>query len=370
MNMRDRRIDILRGFAVIFVVLGHCGFPLSRFLYQFHTALFFIVSGFFWQQHYSDNIAGIKNLVVTKLKTLWLPYVLWNGIFLILNNPLCISGFYLSNETEWAEVMQRAGAYEIHRILSLKDTLLELIKICLFMGGTELGGASWFFRVLFFGLIAFGVWEFLLRKLTDKYMIVECVLGIIFSLMGRCCGNIKTSFNGKMGVLMANMEVCLMAYALLVVGKVFHILLQRYIDNKIAIVIFAAGLVISVLLYNSEIEFFGIAYGITVSVFGWMMIWGQSYFVDKYLNIIARPIAYMGRNTVPIFMGHFAAFKIINVLVTKIESLPHYYSGAFTTVYGQKYWIIYSIAGCLLPLIFNYLNFQIVGKCRKFLQNR
>ncbi len=246
------------------------------------------------------------------------------------------------------------GAYEIHRILSLKDTLLELIKICLFMGGTELGGASWFFRVLFFASIAFGVGEFLLRKLTDKYMIAECILGIIFSLMRRYCGSIKSSFNGKTAVLMANMEVCLMAYALLALGKVLHILLQRHIDNKIATVIFALGLVISVLLYNSGITFFSTAYGITVSVFGWMMIWGQSYFVDKYLNIIAKPIAYMGRNTIPIFMGHFAAFKIINVLVTKIEELPHYYSGAFTTVYGQKYWVIYSIAGCLLPMLLNY----------------
>ncbi len=58
LNVRDRRIDILRGFAVIFVVLTHCGFPLSGFLYQFHTALFFMVSGYFWKQQYSENSGG------------------------------------------------------------------------------------------------------------------------------------------------------------------------------------------------------------------------------------------------------------------------------------------------------------------------
>ena len=38
--------DIVKGFAVITVVMGHCGvFP--AFVYLFHLAVFFFVTGFF-----------------------------------------------------------------------------------------------------------------------------------------------------------------------------------------------------------------------------------------------------------------------------------------------------------------------------------
>lgn len=48
---RNQRIDVIRGMAIMLVVLGHSGVsePLFQWIYSFHMPLFFFVSGIFFK---------------------------------------------------------------------------------------------------------------------------------------------------------------------------------------------------------------------------------------------------------------------------------------------------------------------------------
>ena len=47
-KQRDPVLDSMRGIGIVLMVLGHAGFPGSSFIYLFHMALFFMLSGWFF----------------------------------------------------------------------------------------------------------------------------------------------------------------------------------------------------------------------------------------------------------------------------------------------------------------------------------
>ena len=358
MKKRNDVIDIIRGYAIIFVVFTHCGFPFSKFLYLFHNALFFIVSGWFLSEKKSEDFLGVKKFTFSKIKSLWIPYVLTNGAFLLLNNFLCRTGLYLSVESQWIEVGEAYGATDLHHILNFKEIVIEILKIFVFMGGTELGGATWFLRVLFFAEIIFVFIEFVLKKITNKYLYVEILLAFLFSTIGRLVDTMRYEYDGKVSVLIANASVCLMVYGLLVLGRCLSLgynNIQKYningSDNLFVFLLGCIGFLFTILIYSSQIEYFTKPYGILVSLCGWFMIWGLSFFTQKYFKYINRILMYIGKHSLPIFIGHFGAFKLGNIIVANIEKLPIYYIGAFATIEGRKWWPLYSVIGISVPLL-------------------
>ena len=51
MQQRDAVLDILKGFGIIFVLVGHSlGGIVHNFIYSFHIPLFFLVSGYLYKQ--------------------------------------------------------------------------------------------------------------------------------------------------------------------------------------------------------------------------------------------------------------------------------------------------------------------------------
>ena len=60
---RDCIFDIAKGIGIILVVLGHCAFSFTNFVYMFHVSLFFIISGYFFSEKYSENRKLIKEFI-------------------------------------------------------------------------------------------------------------------------------------------------------------------------------------------------------------------------------------------------------------------------------------------------------------------
>lgn len=46
-KQRDTVLDAMRGIGIVLMVVGHSGFGGSDFIYLFHMALFFMLSGYF-----------------------------------------------------------------------------------------------------------------------------------------------------------------------------------------------------------------------------------------------------------------------------------------------------------------------------------
>lgn len=68
---RNEYVDLLKGFGILTVVAGHCGFPLLLWVnpYAFHMPLFFFISGFFLNMS-RTNYDFLKN----KVERLLFPY--------------------------------------------------------------------------------------------------------------------------------------------------------------------------------------------------------------------------------------------------------------------------------------------------------
>lgn len=92
--MKENRItyvDIARSLAIIFIILGHiyvhsehCSF-LFKFLYSFHVALFFIISGYTFKVTTDSFFSFLKK----KFKRIIIPYLFWAVFFLV---PFLIFG--------------------------------------------------------------------------------------------------------------------------------------------------------------------------------------------------------------------------------------------------------------------------------------
>ena len=63
---RDNKIDILKGIAILLMVLGHTRFAGTQFIYMFHMAVFFMASGYFIKDESSETITSIKNSIIKK----------------------------------------------------------------------------------------------------------------------------------------------------------------------------------------------------------------------------------------------------------------------------------------------------------------
>lgn len=77
---RVRSADILKGIAIICVILGHLGSPrINRIVFTFHVTAFYLVTGYFMNSRRS-----IKDFVKQKAKTLLIPYAVTSLVIILL----------------------------------------------------------------------------------------------------------------------------------------------------------------------------------------------------------------------------------------------------------------------------------------------
>lgn len=80
--MRNRAIDILKAWGIIFVIMGHTASVFSGWIYTFHMGLFFFVSGYLF---YNKKLDTMFVFVRRKIKTLLLPYFLFWIVSMIIS---------------------------------------------------------------------------------------------------------------------------------------------------------------------------------------------------------------------------------------------------------------------------------------------
>jgi len=150
---RIRWIDALKGLGIILVVLGHTTIsePLSIWIYSFHMPLFFMISGYLYDQR--KNIT-IKRFVWMRMKSLLIPWLFFSFISIIFS--------YFSDI-----------------ILYKKSNMLKLL-VTFFCGkGVAVNLPLWFLKVLFMVEICF----FFIAKLKKKAYIVILLMSIMVSIL-------------------------------------------------------------------------------------------------------------------------------------------------------------------------------------------
>ena len=79
--MRDSKADLIKGIGIIMVVLGHAGMPGSSILFRFHMALFFIISGYLFDERNINTFKNLIKYIFRRIKNLYIPFLIYNGLF-------------------------------------------------------------------------------------------------------------------------------------------------------------------------------------------------------------------------------------------------------------------------------------------------
>lgn len=185
MEYRVKRLDYLdytKGLCILLVVLGHIydsSNILRIWIYSFHMPLFFIISGML-VKHTNVKERSIKNIIISKFKTLIVPY-----IFLEL---IAIFVWMITNE---------------FTLQSLKWNIMDsILMYCR-------AGATWFLPCLFIAEVVF--------ILMVKY-IKNDKINILISLLIFVIPFIVKTDNHYLIVIMR----CFTAYGYITFGYLFY----------------------------------------------------------------------------------------------------------------------------------------------------
>ena len=163
---RNTVFDIIKGITIVLVVWGHTGGPFKGFIYLFHVAVFFLLSGYFIKDSYSESSENFLYFVSKKLKCLWVPFFTWGVITLVLNNLFIKWGFYLSaNETIYSE------GVIVGSNISYSEFFRTMFSMAIMGSDTALSAHTWFLSTLFYSLILLAFIRLILYHLFNDELL-------------------------------------------------------------------------------------------------------------------------------------------------------------------------------------------------------
>ena len=131
---RDITIDIIKALGIIGMVMGHSGSPITKFIYLFHMAIFFIASGYCYNTKNTDSIDDVLKYIKKKFVSLWFPYVLWTAIYSLLHNFFITINVYTDNPLLLSYV---EGQYvAITEPWTFTDVIKNIVKALFLQGRT------------------------------------------------------------------------------------------------------------------------------------------------------------------------------------------------------------------------------------------
>ncbi len=333
-------IDVVRGIAIILVCVGHAisnmqdvreiALPhLLRWISQFHMPLFFVISGML----FSD--ANVKHPVKSslhKVKAYYIPFVVYNLIFLALHNVF--AALQLVNDKF------NGGAY---------DAKQYLYRFVMVITGhrQSFGGAMWFLgSILIISLLFIWMFWFVRRFIPAKWQTpVECVGVLAFVAVG-VSGYCPTAFK-----LNVSLYSTLFFY--------FGYLYKRYKWNETLLrykwPIMAVCLILSVwIAYVSPVGIVSKYYAnfwlfAITAVLGSLLIilMAQTKFLKD--NVVLQ---YIGKKSLDIMSLHFLSFKVVSVVIILCYGLPWERLAEYPVLTGVSgaWWILYTIAGVTVSI--------------------
>lgn len=337
--------DIVKGLGIIAIVLGHSCYFAVTFVYLFHLALFFFVSGFLYNENkYGDApFAYFGN----RFAGTWPRYVFYTSCFVLLHNFFVTRGLYAGQE-----------------LYNRTEMLAQISTNISFNGREPAQGALWFIPAwlaasgLFSGAVWFGR-AFSARLHQPKLKVV---------LTGFACALI-----GAAGVFlnMRKMGISYNLQASLVVVPVyfFAYLLRLYCPDFKKYTTWYGCIGSAVLLY-----YFNQVLEIRILLDG-MVIPGAWFYVISLIGIyfclclgaLAEKLgaasgflAFLGRYSFEIMAIHFAVFKFVDYAYAKfwLKSVPENLAG-FPIGFSHELWPVYLLAGTLIPAMIGWISTRI-----------
>lgn len=356
---REQIFDIAKGIGIILMVYAHTYAFGKPFIYLFHMAFFFIIAGYFFNPKHSENVNSLFAFVKNKWVRLALPFIIFNGIFLCLNNFFIDINIYTVNP-EIKQLPLPLNAPKVY--LTLQDIVQKLFYTVLLSHGTQMGGATWFLKVMFWITVSYSTVYYFAKKIKIPiFPIANFIICFICLIIGYFMQKINFNFYS-----IGTMFTCVFLYYIGTILK--KIDSKKYINPYsfiVSLIILFVANYIHIKIAISTNTYPNIITLLVLSFCGYIVIMWVSGLINNN-TICSKLIAYIGQNTMPIILLHFFAFKIVSLLQVWIYDLPDFYLASFPVVYGcpektVPFWFtLYTIVGVFVPILLNiiYKNFK------------
>lgn len=328
----DQRLDWLdmaKGIGMILVVYGHSYGPNNRYIYLFHMPLFFILSGFLYNDQHS-----FLQFVIKKITTLYIPFAGWN--FIIMGIRLI-----------WAN--QQGFLTE-----ELLDGRLENMKLMFLTVGKDGSymGATWFLGSLFVISIAYKLIDMIIPKIKNRQRIILFIFGCI-----AVYGFANTLPNLQSRTLILGFFFAFGRYL-----KLHEETFERFTSIIMAILVAVLFWIIGTYTesdmganeYSNPVSFMVCAFLGSFVVICIAMCLERSKF--RVMEIIRLPLRVIGRNTMDILIWQFVAFRFCVAFQLFLEGEPLINVFEVESRYNTDgyWWILYLVVGIVLPLIWGW----------------
>lgn len=361
--MRDKKIDIAKGIGIVLVVLGHCsGKWISAFIYLFHMPLFFLISGYLYNEKSSE-----KPLVYIKKKFwgLYIPYLLTEIFFTIIRNWLLHMGIYSSSYL-----------YYNHYIdyLNGRGLIITICKDILLAGREPMAGTLWFSVVLIFVSLMFLIISVLGKKIEKTYGINKEKIRLICVFVAFFVGNLAT----RLGYTIPRCNNALVMLAIYYIGVRIRQSEINIICCKLYLILCFCILGLNVLYGGVSVngnEYLSPVFLITNCLIGAYIIFGVADMIQ--LNQMGNIFENLGKHSLTIMFFHFSAFKLLSKILVLFFKNNHLYE--FPVIHVQNQWIQnilavpYLFIGILLPytvaVLYEKIKINVYRKCKEIRKN-
>ena len=272
---RNNAIDIAKGLGIFIVLWGHTYCPFKPYLYVFHMPVFFLLSGFVF-----NNRDGIKDTLKKKVRSLCIPFF-----------------FFL--------IFQRIGFILIALIGGTFNPSYLLIWTPIYPWGTV--GVLWFFISLFTVSVVFSM----VNKLpSELYRFFACLL---MTYMGYLLSNNDVHLPLRLGSSLS------MMFFFYVGNKLSSVDLDKIGHLKTWMLLSLASLALYVVCLNLYLPIidvslnvfrgaFFLSLGIMILGCVMIVIFGKLF---DYIPYFKTGMAYIGRNSLTIFTTHTVILEAI-----------------------------------------------------------
>ena len=318
---RDRYWDCVKGFAIISVVLGH-GYAFSRnFVYAYHLAMFFFVSGWFYNEDkYGD--APERNLAA-RIKSIWPKYVTYSVVLILLH--LALQDFI--------------GIEMVKERFTFGTAFIYSVESILFHINDYLTGSMWFIPQIILSSALFGyiVWLSRRKLLGDgKHIkdIVIVVLCILFGAVGcfLTLKDIDIAGDFHLQYVAKTMPIYMAAYYS---RNIYEKKGSKLLNLPIAILCLAVLVAesffeLDIGIESNPLSFYGLGFaGIYFFLYLSKMI-GKIKWLQKGFSVI-------GEYSFEIMAGNVLIYFLFNAVLSRVAGTT---PNEFGLNYYQQYWFI------------------------------
>ena len=338
MKAYNTTFSIMKGLAIISVVLGHCAIHpfINDFVNQYHLAVFFFVAGYFFK---TKSLTNFKSYALKKVKRLYIPFITYGLVFLLLHNILCDLYIY-DGKLDESEIVL-GGLKLILRLVSSESLL----------------GAMWFCPAL----LIVSLLSFFLFWISNRFNLSNFYLFALAFFIGwvGCSCHIKSPY-----CIWQSLQISAIFYS----GYAFRH--YQYIfscQQKKLLFLFVSIIFIYVM---TKLELYAHLQPANINNENGLIILLIScigsigmYCLASLLNETkaGRGISVCGNYSFSIMALHFLSFKSINAIQCLIYGYDLTMISSFPCLrLDNGWWVVYLLTGLVLPILSSYIYNKII----------